>query len=1009
MAQPLGQKATLGSTLRILRPNSLRLVSLHRHLALFLSLLLLPEIGVQLIAASVAASTTSQQAQQPATTSKETNRANAERLFKEAEQLFQQQTAESRRQAIEKWIAALLIFRAVGDATWEAITLNNIGNVYSDLGENQKALEYYNQALPVRQALDDKAGVAITLAQIGLVYNQLGNNQKALEYYNRALPTLRAVGDVREEADTLHNIGNAYSELGDKPKALEYYNLALPLKQAVGDKAGIATTLTGIGLIYSDLGERQKALNYYNQALPLQQATGDKAGEADTLNNIGLVYFDLGEKQKALEYYNASLPIYEAVGYKAGEARTLSDIGNVYLDLGDKHKALEYYDRALLLQQAIGDRTGVATTLTGIGIVYSDMGEKHKASEYYDRALAILQEVGYKAGIADALRNMGNLYFDLGDKQKAIAYYDRALSLRQSLGDKAGVALVLYNIAYTERSRGNLSGALKKIQASLEIIDFLRTEILSKQLRASFFASVQDYYHFYIDLLMQLHKTNPSKGYDAEALNASERARARSLLDILAEARADIRTGVDPNLLQQERRLQEQLGDKQEQQIQILSGEHTETQATAIQKEIETLLDQYQQVQAQIKVKSPRYAALTQPQPLTLQQIQSSIVDDNTLLLEYSLGEERSYLWAVTKTSIASYELPSRADIEKAVNNFRQQVTNAIASRDKLSLAATNLSQILLKPVAEQLGNKRLLVVGDGALQYIPFSALAIPRKSDATSNAIPLILEHEIVNLPSASTLAFLRNQPSQRAATRKTVAIIADPVFGKEDDRFKNPSSVVANNQQTTTDNIQSLQRSTIELGINLDRLPYTKQEAEAITSLLPKAQSEELLGFQATRASVTNPNLAQYRIIHFATHGILNSLYPELSGIVFSLIDEKGNPQNGFLRLHDIYNLNLPADLVVLSACQTGIGKEIKGEGLVSLTRGFMYAGTSRVVVSLWNVNDFATAELMSRFYKKMLKDNLQPAAALKAAQVEMSQIPQWKNPYYWAAFTIQGDWK
>jgi hypothetical protein len=304
------------------------------------------------------------------------------------------------------------------------------------------------------------------------------------------------------------------------------------------------------------------------------------------------------------------------------------------------------------------------------------------------------------------------------------------------VGDKAGEALTLYNIAYLERNRDNLNEALTQIETAINIIENLRTKIDSQQLRASYFASVQGYYELYIDLLMQLHKTNPSKGYDALALNASERARARNLLEILTEARADIRRGVDSKLAQQERTLQQQLNAKEFRKYQILNrqrGKKETEDLNNINKDIEPLLTQLDDVRSQIRKKNPSYAAITQPGAFTLnlQQIQQQVLDDNTLLLEYSLGEERSYLWAVTKTGITSYELPKRADIEAAAQKFYKQLKSEAVSNPE---AGMKLSQMLLAPVASQMGHKRLLVVSDGILQTIPFAALPIPENTQAFS-----------------------------------------------------------------------------------------------------------------------------------------------------------------------------------------------------------------------------------------------------------------------------------
>jgi CHAT domain-containing protein len=506
-------------------------------------------------------------------------------------------------------------------------------------------------------------------------------------------------------------------------------------------------------------------------------------------------------------------------------------------------------------------------------------------------------------------------------------------------------------------------------------------------------------------------------------------------------------------LFERERSLQERLKDKEAAQIRLVTGKYAWEQAAALKKQIEDLLSQYQEAEAEIRAKSPRYAALTQPQPLGLKEIQQ-LLDPDTVLLEYSLGDGRSFLWAVTPTSSYSYELPKRADIDKAARRFRTAVSEQFPVADSAGTQAGSasksstgspsdagqdaprqLSHMLLGPVAAQLGAKRLIIVADGALQYVPFAALPAPdRLTEGGQESLPpLIAEHEIVTLPSASTLAVLRRQLAGRKPAPKTLAVLADPVFDPADERVKKDASQIKKQREPSESSSDSsppgggtqegreaslaelaLTRSVQETGfgargLGLERLKATRDEANAIISLAPAASRLEALDFSANKATASSPELSQYRIIHFATHGLLNSEHPELSGIVLSLVDEKGEAQDGFLRLNDIFNLNLPADLVVLSACQTGLGKDIKGEGLVGLTRGFMYAGAPRVVVSLWSVNDQATAELMKLFYQGMLKNGLRPVAALRAAQMEMWKEARWRAPYFWAAFVLQGEWK
>ncbi|NOT59855.1 MAG: CHAT domain-containing protein, partial [Acidobacteria bacterium] len=597
---------------------------------------------------------------------------------------------------------------------------------------------------------------------------------------------------------------------------------------------------------------------------------------------------------------------------------------------------------------------------------------------------------------------------------------------------------------------GDFNAARAHIEPSLKIVELLRVKTISREMRTSYFGKKHVLHEFYINLLMQIHKQEPTKSHDFLALQASERARARSLIESLTEARADIRQGVDPALLTRELKLQQQLNAKAETQLKLLSGSPTEAQASAIKKELDALTTDLQQIQTQIRQASPRYAALTQPQPLTAAEIQQQVLDADTLLLEYALGNERSFLWAVTPTAVSSYELPKREVIEAAAQRVydllsapnrsvrgeteKQRSLRQLQASEQYPEAAAALSQMLLAPVAEQLGKKRLAIVADGMLHYLPFGALPIPKplpkdegsgmKDEKKEKSVtpsasftPLIVEHEVINLPSASTLAVLRRELKDRKPVPKTLAVLADPVFAKDDPRIKSrarqpeapvPQTIASlKNERITRKLAQVAEGDSSELRIA--RLPFTRQEAEQLLALVPAGERMQALDFAANRATATSEQLSQYRYVHFATHGLTDSERAELSTVLLSLFDEQGAPQDGFLRAHEVYNLNLPAEMVVLSACETGLGKQVKGEGLVSLTRGFMYAGAARVVVSLWSVNDKATAELMTKFYRRVLVEGERPAAALRAAQIEMWKTKQWEAPYYWAAFTLQGEWR
>jgi CHAT domain-containing protein len=830
----------------------------------------------------------------------------------------------------------------------------------------------------------------------------LGNLPRALEYYRQALSVLPKATEPRTEGVILSNIGKIYSDIADWQNALEYYHQALSQFRTVAEKRREAVTLSNIGVVYTFLGEREKSLDYLQQALAIQRNIGDKVKESETLTSIGQAYAFVGEPKKTLEFYLQALPLRRAAGDRLGEAKTLDYMGMAYASLGEQAKALDYHQQALALRKAVGDVRGEALTLSNLGFLYRLAGQAQKATENYNQALSVFRRIG----------------------------------------DRQSEANALYGLARTERDSGKLAEARQHIEAALLLFEDVRVNAGAEQLRASYMASTQEPYQFCIGLLMEMHRLQPNKGHDGMALQTSERARARSLLEMLAEAHADIRQGVDAALLERERNLQQQLNAKAQRQIRLFGQKGSEDQLAQLNKDLSALEEEYQQVQAELRRKSPAYAALTQPQPLGLKEIQRQL-DQGTTLLEYSLGEEHSYVWVVTQNSLKTLELPKREQVEKAARSVynlltarsqskagesAQQKQERIANTDSQLLNATReLSQMVLGPIGSELKTDRLVVVADGALQYVPFSALAgaggqlsaaepSAEKTRTSENARltaarPLIADHEIVSLPSASALAIQRQRLANRKPAPNAVAVIADPVFSPTDERLGAPTRSLAarDAQGDGSANTRIIEHLADDSGLVIRRLKFTRQEADQILAEAPRAKNLRAIDFKANRATATGGELSKYRYVHFATHGYVDSEHSDLSAIVLSLVDEDGKPQDGFLRVLDIYNLNLPAELVVLSACETGLGKETKGEGLVGLTQGFMYAGARRVVVSLWNVNDKATADLMARFYRGMLREKKTPAAALRAAQMEMSRQKQWQSPYYWAAFTLQGEWR
>jgi CHAT domain-containing protein len=870
-----------------------------------------------------------------------------------------------------------------------------------------KAIDKFESARVLLQSLNSSAGEGAVLCALGSVYNLLEQNQKAIEKYEQSLPFFRAAREQKREAVSLLHLGLLHSKLGEMEKGLDYFGQALSLFREAGEPQGEATALALIGSLQIFLGNPEEIVSYYNQVLEISRATAARESEATAL--------------PALD------PVYKLMSLNV---------------IDHPEKAREGLEQLLSVSQSLHIPRAEAIALLMLGLDHSFERESQKALWYYEQSLPLFRSEHDRIGEGAALFGVCMSRITSRDYKKGFDYCAQALAIQRATSDRHAESLTLKQIAIGERDRGNLTASQIAIESAIANVESIRTTVVNPELRLSYFAGSQDYYEFYIDLLMLLHKQHPNDGYDGKALQATERAHARSLLDTLQEANADIRQGVDSALLQREREIQQRLNARAQRQMQLLSQPHSAVEATAMAEEIEMLIKELQQVETEIRQTSPHYAALMQPQPLTLKEIQTQVLDPDTLLLEYSLGEERSYVWAVTPKSITSHELAKRDQIETAARHFydllnarnarvkgetnAQRTVRIAQAETEIPVAAASLSRMVLAPVAGQLGTKRLMIVADGALHFVPFAALPVGNGGTSSTNRVPrpLIADHEVVNLPSVSALAVIRREVAGRQSAPRGVVVLADPVFMKDDERVTKggakdtagdrPRWVTKHRSDESTKDRQLVKAAAEDTGVATEelyvpRLPGTRKEAEQIVAMVTANERHLALDFAASRDTATSAELGQYRYVHFSTHGLLNSVHPELSGVVLSLVNERGEAQDGFLRAHELFNLKLPAEVVVLSACQTGIGKNIRGEGLVSLTRGFMYAGAPRVVVSLWGVSDWGTTELMVRFYRGMLKDGMRPAAALRTAQISLMNDKQWASPYYWAPFTLQGEWR
>jgi CHAT domain-containing protein/predicted negative regulator of RcsB-dependent stress response len=788
----------------------------------------------------------------------------------------------------------------------------------------------------------------------------------------------------------LLSLGRAYALHNDRKKAIGYYERSLMLQKTrnITDPNFAALAHFYIGIAYNFIGEPQLALDYLQKALAIEKSIGNKSRESDVLTSIGTVYFDTGSYQKALSYYEQAVSAVEKPSW-----RTRRNVGITHAALGDYDKALEAFKLALPNLDFDKPRfQGNFSFLRWLAWIYTKQGKYDKAKVFYEGVLQVYRERGIENDAAVALTGLGNVYHKLGESDKALSALREAIPLREKGKDAICEALTRYYIAKIQTDKGNLNEALNEIDKTINLTENLREKIISEEARIEYLSSVFDYYELYIEILFRLHKKNPAGKYDAKALQISEKVRARSIIELLNFSDTDIKSGVSPELLKKERELQTRINELARSKTEPENQNRNENYDQTLNK----LFDEVSEIRTAIRRQNPQYASLTQNlPPVNLDDLQNKILDSETVLLEYKLGKERSFVWTVTANSFAMYELPKQDIISAKAKEYYSLITarnlkNTDADRqtrlkaaeEKLPLVAKELSDLILAPVAKDLKKKRIVIVADGSLQYIPFSALPLNDKY--------LVESAEILTVPSATFLSELRKRETVNEASKKLLAVIADPVFDRNDSRI-------------------SITQKASKREESLPRLLFSRQEANAIAAIVPKNELFLALDFNANKLTATDENLANYRIVHFATHGVLDSEHPELSGLVFSMHDQKGNPQNGFLRLHEIYNLKLPADLVVLSGCQTGLGKKVRGEGLIGLTRGFMYAGASRVAASLWQIDDSATAELMKLFYQAMLKEKQTPAQALRRAKLQMLAQKRWQNPYFWASFTIQGDWR
>jgi len=903
---------------------------------------------------------------------------------------------------------------------------------------------------------------------------------------------------------------------GQANQALGFLQTALNLFKEANNSKGEAAANDALGDLYLKQGQYSIALGYYTSAHDAFKAAAQKQGTAETIfgvpdneYNASLMLAKIGDTNLRMgKTAEATLAYTQMNVTKPGErpVPTAATTTTATASPSPTPKPKKPSFKDSLKKSVLGGAKTAVSNLPGMNIVqtvqatievyrqcilYSTyelgMGRLDyfnnnldSSKQHFEAALTVanlpISSFGQSRRVRAAARtSLGDIALRQNRYDDAINFYTDAV--KGATKDKRldliwpaqrGLGRGRWLQAAQERDPQKVAkgreDAIASYRDALHTIETIRQGSLrADEARSTFLTTTKNVYDEASSLLAEMALMNaPTVGlplsgqslvYASEGFDIVEQGRARSLLEMLGEAGANITEGLPPELL---KRKQDNL-DRQQEIAETLNGiappEGEKPDVKKLEAELETLAADYDSIENQIRSNSPRYSALTAPQPLTIAEVQQKVLDEKTVLLEYNLSDEQSYLWAATQSGVSLYKLPARATVNQQAQDFRAQLippkhqTNIVgidvAANTQRGLGLSSapvtegapifantsnaLYKTIVEPAALVIGNKRLLVVADGSLNYVPFEALVTARGGASYATLPYLVKSHEIIYAPSASVVAVVRQM--NKRSTEKGVLIVADPVFNSSDPRAKSSASSAMTAGATPTvaaaTNSDGVARG-IELAsavsdvageqsapqgksFDLARLSGTRTEATRIAQMARASGTppDVWLDLDANEEAVMSHDLKKYRVIHIATHGLLDAERPQFTGLVFSLVGNKTS--DGFLRSDEVFNLSFNGPLVMLSACETGLGKEKRGEGIIGLTRAFMYAGAPTVGVSLWSVADQSTADLMTNFYKRLLAaPDVSPSTAMRAAQMDMIVSKRYSAPFYWAPFVLVGDW-
>ncbi|HUL78413.1 MAG TPA: CHAT domain-containing protein [Vicinamibacteria bacterium] len=884
------------------------------------------------------------------------------------------------------------------------------------LGKGQRAKALLDEALRVALEADFPLGAAEAHLGLGDIHYLRSELREARREDQTALEAYQGLGNAEGLTEAHLDLGYTLADLSQDAGARGHFERALELARSTGDKRREATALRALGNVHSKMSEEQQAIRYFEAAQELFERAEDRSALAGLYNGLGEVHGRLNDLAAAIRYHEKAAALARATGNRTAEGAALLEIAGRQRGLGRLDDAADTYEKARAFFDANGDPAMVASALAGLGDVAAAAGRLDDAVRHLRTALGIMRSEGETRLSSGIENDLAEAYLSMGRAGPGREAAEDALRLAREAGDSLRENRALFLVARAARGQGALDEAKRYAEEALAAGEALRSRVSGHELRALFFEELEPHYTFYVDLLMDMERSRPEAPFERLAFEASERGHARVLLDGLQGTAA--RDSKDDEGLARERALREEIRAQALREDLGIEGGGPQGEA-----KLDEMLAELRRVQG--LGQSTPSAEPGLPAVRGLEEIQAKLAGNGTLLLEYCLGAERSYLWAVSRDRFAVHVLPPRETLESEAREIyllltarqrdpggsaREQKARAEAQDARFHEAGARLARSLLGSVDDLDAFGRLIIVTEGALNYIPFSALPHPRLPEKPGEYVPLILSHEIVRAPSLSAMVAMGERSGRRGTgdeagdRRMRVAVLADPVFTGDDPRVRGGGGPPPYGRSLLP--LRTAFRGTGQDLATLPRLLASREEAASIARAAPGAAVTVATDFRVNRTTAEEMLRDAYHVVHFATHGILNDERPELSGIVTSLVDEAGRVQDGFLRAQDVYGLRVTADVVVLSGCETALGRVLRGEGITGLVHAFLRAGADTVIASKWRVEDVATQELMVQLYKQMLAEGARPATALRRAQIAIFRRQRITAPFYWGAFEVHG---